>query len=143
LTGTQYWFGIFNGVGTEILRGSVTSGAGNGLQIFFAQAPTYPTTRTFIPSLQWSHVAFVINATTISMYFNGVYQSGASGVYTSLGLSSFTGPIQLGSSQAGPNYGLLGYMQDFRMYNTALSAQQIQGIYQSGGAPPQASLTSG
>ena len=141
-TATQYWFGIFNGV-TEILRGSVTSGAGNGLQIYLAQASIYPTTRTFIPSLQWSHVAFVINATTISMYFNGVYQSVASGVYTSLGLSSFTGPIQLGSSQAGSNFGLLGYMQDFRMYNTALSAQQIQAIYKSGGIPPRASLTSG
>jgi len=142
-TATQYWFGIFNG--TEILRGSVTSGASpNGLQVFFgATGASYPTTRTFIPSLQWSHVAFVINTTTISMYVNGVYQPLSSGAYTSTGLSSFTGPIILGTSQAGSNFGLTGYMQDFRMYTTALSAQQIQGIYLSGGARPSAVLTSG
>jgi Concanavalin A-like lectin/glucanases superfamily len=141
LTATQYWFGIFNGA-TEILRGSVTSGASpNGLQIYLPQAPSYPTNRTVIPSLQWSHVAFVINTTTISMYVNGVYQSGSSGSYTSTGLSSFTGPIQLGSSQAGSSLGLTGYMQDFRIYNTALSAAQIYGIYQSQGIPPTVSST--
>jgi hypothetical protein len=138
LTATQYWFGIFNGSSTEILRGSVTT---SGILVFFgATGASYPTNRIPIPSLQWSHVAFVINTTTISLYVNGVYQSGSSGSYTSTGLSSFTGPINLGTSQAGSSLGLTGYMQDFRIYNTALSAQQIQGIYQSQGIPPMLTL---
>jgi len=140
LTATQYWFGIFNGSSTEILRGSVTSGALGGITGFLPPATLQPTTRAFIPSLQWSHVTFVINTTTISMYVNGVYQPLSSGAYTSTGLSSFTGPINLGTSQAGSSLGLTGYMQDFRMYNTALSAPQIFGIYQSQGIPPRLTM---
>ena len=37
----------------------------------------------------------------------------------------------------------VGYVQDLRFYNTALSNVQIQAIYQSGGARPSAVLTSG
>ena len=141
---TQYWGGLFS-VGNLLGHLSITKGGpGNGVLLYFdTTGSSTNLSRVYVPPLVWNHLAIVVNSTTETIYLNGV--SASTGTYVFGGttpyLSGFTGPIYIGGYASGN--GLTGSMQDFRMYNQALSAQQILGIYQSGGAPPRTTLTSG
>ncbi|MED4534406.1 LamG domain-containing protein [Metabacillus fastidiosus] len=78
---------------------------------------------------EWVHVAFTISSTQEKGYVNGVE-------VISNNLSS---PVNLSTSNNGVMYigwlnsswyALDGAVDDFRMYNTALSASEINGLYQ-------------
>ena len=95
----------------------------------------------------WNHYVFSFNSTSFSFYLNGSLVGtratpstwGTADDVTYFGGNISTGMLttQSTSSASGTT------IDDFRVYNTALSAQQIQGIYLSGGARPSGVLTSG
>jgi len=103
-------------------------------------------TNVTCPTLQaynkgsWCHLAVSLSnigqsvgQTQSSFYFNGIFQS--SGTHTAAYTSS---QLYIGAQNGGNAFH--GYVQDLRIYNTALTTTQIQGIYQSQGIPPRASL---
>jgi hypothetical protein len=105
----------------------------------FVSAPTSPGNVLNV----WSHVAVSFSSTSAAMYLNGnqfttltysTLLTNAANTWTSLSLGSW----QYLGKEGSPCE-----ISDFRIYNTALSTSQIQGIYLSGGAPPSAVLTSG
>jgi hypothetical protein len=92
----------------------------------------------------WYHMAVVTNGSTLTWYINNIIytQSGFTNPRSYTGNGSYA-TLNIGSATSGNGVANNMIINDFRIYNTALSAQQIQGIYLSGGAPPSAVLTSG
>lgn len=93
---------------------------------------------------QWVHTAIVFSNvgmtasnTAMTYYVNSIQQGVTSNVVRA-GTSVMT-TLYLASS--GSNRPFWGSLQDLRIYNTALSAPQILGIYQSQGIPPRVALT--
>jgi hypothetical protein len=104
------------------------------------------TSPTSFPIGQWVHVASTITVSptsnVITNYYNGISAGSVtsatrnnSSPLTTLALGSFTNGLY--------NSQFNGLVQDLRIYNTALSAPQIFGIYQSQGIPPRLTLTGG
>ncbi|WP_159434728.1 LamG-like jellyroll fold domain-containing protein [Rubritalea squalenifaciens] len=80
----------------------------------------------------WTHVAYVKDGGTASIYVNGSLLSSASG--KSPLVTDFT-ELFIGSAQDGGN-SLRGLLDDFAIYNTALDASQVSALAQ-GTAPDQ------
>jgi hypothetical protein len=94
----------------------------NGASGFFSYTATV--------AKQWYHLTLVSSGSgSPSSYVNGVSYATTGSTLTPFSLNSLT--------LTGNNC----VYNDFRIYNTALSAQQIQGIYLSGGVPPNMALT--
>jgi Concanavalin A-like lectin/glucanases superfamily len=70
-----------------------------------------------------------ILATNMAIPFTNLWQSGFP-VNTALGIYDYTG---------GPYYGFRGHIEDVRIYTNALTASQVQQLYQYESAPPPTS----
>jgi hypothetical protein len=86
----------------------------------------------------WYHVALTYDSTSVILYRNGV---GSTPIATgSTGGVVITG-LRVGSQANNINPSYSGYqsadctLDDLRIYNTALTASQVQSIYTQGGAP--------
>jgi hypothetical protein len=86
----------------------------------------------------WYHVALTYDSTSVILYRNGV---GSTPIATgSTGGVVITG-LRVGSQANNINPSYSGYqsadctLEDLRIYNTALTASQVQSIYTQGGAP--------
>jgi hypothetical protein len=86
----------------------------------------------------WHHLAIIFDKTQAgnnqtALYIDGVLQTPASSPNTAQNTNSFSNsPIYL-FSRAGSQFFNAGQMDDLRIYNQALSAAQIQQLYQAGG----------
>ncbi|MHC4526916.1 MAG: LamG-like jellyroll fold domain-containing protein [Planctomycetota bacterium] len=82
---------------------------------------------TVSPS-EWQHIAFVISgATDMDIYINGADAGGTySGTGSALAYSSASGNI---GSRAGSSYFFDGSMDDVRVYDRALSGEEIDQLY--------------
>jgi hypothetical protein len=82
----------------------------------------------------WSHVSAVYSAGTVSLYLNGILQSTAS--YT--GLLSLNGGGNISNVFLGAVYpsafAYAGYIDDVRLYTSALSASQVASLYSTNAA---------
>ncbi len=79
------------------------------------------------PLATWQHITCVRNSGTLSIYINGVFNaSGPEGAQT----PSYSYPARFGtlSVEASQYNGLNGNMDEFRIYNRALSAEEIAGL---------------
>lgn len=76
----------------------------------------------------WNHIALVIQGTTRILYLNGVGFSGTSA------LTGTQSGFILGGGLS--NYSALCAIDDLRVYNTVLSAGQVQTLYAATGIPP-------
>ncbi len=86
----------------------------------------YPT----FSSTNWTHVAGTFDGTTIALYVNG---TAAGTGTTSRAMTVDTTPVYVGafnraSDGLGGHY--VGLIDEFRLYNTALAASDIQAVYQ-------------
>ena len=95
-----------------------------------------------VPANQWSHVAGVYDGTKVSIYLNGVLAgtpSSASGQIVASGNS-----LQIGHDPSNASRYFNGLIDEATVYNTALSASQIQTIFSAGTVgkcPPSLSPT--
>jgi hypothetical protein len=86
----------------------------------------------------WHHLAIIFDKTQAgnnqtALYIDGVLQTPASSPITAQNTNSFgDNPFYL-FSRAGSQFFNAGEMDDLRIYNQALSAAQIQQLYQAGG----------
>jgi len=79
----------------------------------------------------WHHWAFVKDesAGEISIYFDGFLQKSSSIVDDTL--INISGQLQIGAARGHDN-DLIGKMDDFRLYNRALTANEIAALYRGG-----------
>jgi len=85
----------------------------------------------------WNFVAFVQNGANVALYYNNEQFTGVLSTDT-LNMPIGTGePVDIGSGQFGAGQYFHGYIADIQLYNTSLSAAQVQQLYQEGigGAP--------
>ena len=100
---------------------------------------------TSIPTASWSHVVMTYNgsgaATRINVYFNGSLDNSTttgSGSYTAM--SNTSEPLEIGRFTSGSYAD--GHIDEVAIFNTELSATDIENIYNSG-APTDLTGTSG
>jgi hypothetical protein len=84
------------------------------------------------PVAAWSFIASVWTPSNTTIYVNGVAQS-ISSTHAPRDLS--IGPIVLGDDRS-DGHAVNGLMQEVAMFTDALSAAQIQSLYNAGGQPP-------
>jgi hypothetical protein len=85
-----------------------------------------------IPANQWSHVAGVYDGTNLSLYTNGVLVGTpvrAPGQIVASG-----NDLQIGHDPSNPIWYFSGLIDEASLYDTALSASQIQAIYNANSA---------
>ncbi len=110
-----------------------TSGTSNAWSVFFGGGNGswygYGSNTFSIPVGVWTHLVCIVNGTTIQVYQNGIpivnYSPGSVN-------PSFTSShnLELGSDTYGASGRFFnGYIDDVRIYNTALSATQAKGLY--------------
>ncbi|NTU46678.1 DUF2341 domain-containing protein [Candidatus Roizmanbacteria bacterium] len=120
-----------NGMGTDenygIFLGSPSSG--NYKILFSGYSGTWvssSTTNYVVPSNTWSHIVVVLTqGKSISFYLNGnLIQTNTISFITVPATTAFHIGAGAGSSQA-----YNGYLDDFRIYNRALTTSEIQTLY--------------
>ena len=90
----------------------------------------------------WYHVAFTYNSTQTIAYLNGTASTPVSTSSTGINFTS----LKLGTMTNGINTGagfnpFDGLIDDLRIFNTTLSATQVQAIYNQQGMPGRAPMT--
>ena len=101
--------------------------------VVFDNGTNQSQTASGLSSGVWYHLVGVVNGSTVTLYVNGVAQTPAATSVT----TSFNGG-NIGFQYFGTSPGFApftGLIDDFRIYNTALSAAQVQTIYQAQGMP--------
>ena len=131
----QYPLALYNGDTSKLVFYFVVT---TGLSAFRGDSATRSgaaaANMSLVPSAStWYHMALTVTDTTWNAYINGAIRPEASGAYTSANLTNINGPLWIGASNG--LTGLAGYIDDLRIYNTALTAVQVQSIYIQGGAP--------
>lgn len=101
----------------------------SGVFILGTSGTTTTKTGPAVSAQTWFHQALVVTSTNYSYYQNGQLISTTSSP-PNVTLTNMTLGSGNGSSAA------QGSVQDIRVYNTALNAQQVLGIYYSQGIPP-------
>jgi hypothetical protein len=86
---------------------------------------------------EWFHAAGVINRTTnqVTHYVNGVQNGGADDISTltgSIDCNPITTSFALGAQMNGGDFQFDGLMDDMRIYNRALSAEEVHRLYDLG-----------
>lgn len=103
----------------------------NAADLWYQRVPSNKSMKVNNPFTvgQWVHVAFTISSTQAKGYINGVEViSNNLSVPVDLSTSN-NGSIYIGWLNSSW-YALNGAVDDFRMYNTALSASEINSLYQ-------------
>ena len=117
---TRHYF-VVNSGGTYTLDEYPPSGAGGGVD-----------GSTKIPENTWTHIAVVVNGSTESFYYNGQPDgSGTSETYTSDAPNKAgIGARAFDSQPTGWYVPFKGSLDDIRIYNRALSAEEVKMMYQ-------------
>jgi hypothetical protein len=132
--------GTTSGVGLYIFGGSNSSGRPAGsldLDIGKGSAWYSAYTTSQIPLNQWVLVTVVASANQPDQfYYNGVLQPylAQSGETIWNGTVSYTGSAFAIGQTYNESYPFTGQIDEVQIYNTALTAAQIQGIYNAGNA---------
>ena len=81
-----------------------------------------------VPLDSWSLVVYALSGTTLTMYINGASYS-----QTIAGTPSATiNPLRIGTYSGNNAYTFNGTIADVQVYKTALTASQMQQLYQQG-----------
>ena len=88
----------------------------------WAVAPRIP-----VATNQWSHVVGVFDGTTVSLYINGVLSGAPSAAVGQIVASGNN--LQIGHDPSNPSRYFNGLIDEASVYNTALSAEQVQALY--------------
>lgn len=90
--------------------------------------PTYISSAPFTPTEgQWYHLVLTRNGNNFTFFVNGsVYSS----IVSSVSIPAANAPLSIGNAEG--NFFFDGMLDEVRIYNRALSASEIQAIYQAG-----------
>jgi hypothetical protein len=82
----------------------------------------YYSKPTSIPLNTWGHYCVVYNGSNVSIYRQGVYQ----GQQSTTGTADWSQGLRIGYWSAGGSYAWNGLISSVLMYNTALSASEVE-----------------
>ena len=125
-TGTNSYMFLTVDAGSGPRFSITTSGPGGEQQVNYG---------TELPAGKWTHVAVTLSGGTATLYINGAAVAGSSNMtLTPVSLGS-TGNNWIGRSQFG-DPDLSGSVDEFQIWNRALSAAEIQSLTASAGGSP-------
>lgn len=133
-------FGIMYAYGNPSAAGGGVRAAINGsglLQTAYTTGTNLNAVNTLTVGT-WYHVAEVYDGTTISTYFNGVFESSAN-----ITNNSTSDPISIGQDLVdvvSNSFIYSGYMSDFRVYDDALTATDLLNLTNEGPNAPTTSI---
>lgn len=122
---------LFSDYGTNALGMAlrIDGGTNPSTVSFYIYPSNYRiTTNTIIKPNTWYFIAGTMDGTYMRVYVNGVL-AGSLTPYGAIGISSNTAEIGVRGDFGSGSYGSIANMQ---VYSTALSAQQVQQLYQEG-----------
>lgn len=113
----RQWVLQIHGTGGDFPDGAVRAG------VFTESGLGYGDSTVTLPTATWVHLVQVWNGTNVRVYFNGakIIESSASG-----NMAAGTGPVSIGGNTGSS---LDGWIDNVRIYNRALSVQEIKLIY--------------
>ena len=114
-------YGLTGGIGFNI-----ELSASHGLRFYWNGNPDWNTS-VAVATSGWSHAAFVYDGTDLKCYKDGVLTATKSGTLSTKTKTS--GAYRLGRDNRSGTTVLNGKMSDFRIYATALSADDILELY--------------
>jgi hypothetical protein len=103
---------------------------GNGINFFINNYSTNEASGTLSLNT-WSYVVGTYDGSNIKLYINGVLVSSAA-YSTLINNSSNVLRIGSGTNNTGAAYPWIGALDEVRIYNRALTATEVAGLYQSG-----------
>lgn len=133
VSGNQAFMGAANGIGgyPKWLFGFDISGNG-GLTFCTGTGANFVSAPTWTPLLNtWYHIALTRNNNTWTFYTNGIIMSV---VNSSTSIPSISGSLEIGAGNSNGAFGFDGLVDEASIYNTCLTSNQIDGIYQAGSA---------
>jgi hypothetical protein len=134
LPGTYTWLIDYGNGGATQGSSLIIYSATDVTGFFYAGGNAFVTGTRVIPTNQWSHIVASYSAATqkVTFYVNGVLDT------QSAALSSWTSSSSVHSIGQWFNgaYRFGGSMDDVRVYNRALTADQVRALYSSGTAHP-------
>jgi len=129
-----YWYDIVSkGIWGSASYDAIISQNGARLGLWYGS--TGPEPSVSIRNSTWYNVVYVANSTQINMYVNGVsVYSGAGSTATSTTQNALIGSGDNGNAYV---FNAVGNIANVQIYNTSLSANEIQALYLEGigGAP--------
>ena len=97
------------------------------VRFYWNGSPDITATDSSVGLQAWAHVAIVYDGTTVKFYVNKTLKYTYTGTLTTRTKTS--GSYYLGRDNRTGNTTLNGKLNDFRLYNEALTAEQISSIY--------------
>ena len=92
---------------------------------------TYSYSNSSVPMDVWSHVTYIQSSTNgVSFYINGQLDGGNTA--STRNAPQNNNPVYIGIDEDLVNYSFLGLMDDVRVYNHVLSAEEIKRLYNQG-----------
>jgi hypothetical protein len=107
-----------------------TSGAGGVVIMYHYITGSWQSVSVTIPNSQWALVTSTYDGETIKGYINGVLKS--SNATPSGPLNNDSGFLRIGANTASLNRFFKSQIDDVRVYNRALTANEIQALYNQG-----------
>ena len=122
-------FGDYGLTGTVQFNLELNSSAGNwnnDIRFYWAGNPDYRASGTAATPNTWVHLAIIYDGTKTEFYRNGSLVNTRNGTLATL--NKTTGVFYLGRDSRTGDTAFKGYINDFRVYDEALSPKQIKEI---------------
>jgi hypothetical protein len=114
----------FHGMGPPYISSNKKGGVG----FYLGGTSTGEVHTRIIPLLDWSHVASISNGSNYQIFWNGVLEQESTKVTGQVGDSA----IIIGNKTGGSDRTWFGLIDDVRIYDRALSAAEVQALYNMG-----------
>uniref|UniRef100_A0A6C0E8F3 LamG-like jellyroll fold domain-containing protein n=1 Tax=viral metagenome TaxID=1070528 RepID=A0A6C0E8F3_9ZZZZ len=118
-----------NGLSTGFYNLSLNSGSVAVGTLYTSNGAQSVTGSTDIADGSWHHLVYTVDETKSKIFIDGVIDSSANLTGTK-GSPSGTPNVYLGTLDKSSNF-LLGYLDDFRIYNTNLNVDNVLELYQN------------
>ena len=120
-------FGLTYGVRLRVLANYISFGLDNGTTLIYTNSPS---DYDFYNSNIWHHAVVTATATRMSLFVNGVLVSTRSTTW--LGQTRWgTNGLRIGRDNNNSNYYFSGLLQDFKIYDHALSEKEVSEVYKT------------
>ena len=117
-------FGNYGLVSKNIINLEIT--AANKLRFWWDGSPDWVLPNFTLTTQTWYHCVFVYDGSSVKLYINGELKDTRSG---SLEAKTPSGKYQIGRDYRTGETAFYGKMNDFRVYDNALSVKEIKEIY--------------
>ena len=120
-------FGLTYGIRLRVFANYISFGLDNGTTFIYTNSPS---TYDFYNSSIWHHAVVTATATRMSLFVNGVLVSTRSTTWP--GKTQWgTNPLNIGCDNNNNNYYFRGLLQDFKIYDHALSEKEVRETYKA------------